>query len=183
MIDLGVVMLLESYTKEIFRSKCNTQAQSVHCFAHLDQDISEAIPYLNAELGGDAFTREPPSVTFKAHGKLITVHPDKIAINALQDEEEAEKICRWLQSEINDIWERRDEIEPRYSARGQPQLLKILKLLPTNAQCSKECGQPTCMVLSKLVAEGAKSPQDCPHIEPDHLEQLVQYLAQFEMDL
>jgi hypothetical protein len=39
------------------------------------------------------------------------------------------------------------------------------------------------MVLSKLVAEGAKSPQDCPHIEPDHLEQLVQYLAQFEMDL
>jgi len=176
-------MLLESYTKEIFRSKCNTQAQSVHCFAHLNQDISEVIPYLNAELGGDAFTKEPPSVTFKAHGKLITVHPDKIAINALQDEEEAEKICRWLQSEINDIWERRDEIEPRYAARGQPQLLKILKLLPTNAQCSKECGQPTCMVLAKLVSEGAKSPEDCPHIEPKNLEQLEQYLAQFEMEV
>ena len=176
-------MLLESYTKEIFRSKCNTQAQSVHCFAHLDQEISEAIPYLNAELGGDAFTREPLSVTFKAHGKLITVHPDKIAINALQDEEEAEKICRWLQSEINDIWERRDEIEPKYAARGQPQLLKILKLLPTNAQCFKECGQPTCMVLAKLVAEGAKSPEDCPHIEPENLEQLEQYLAQFEMEV
>ena len=83
-------MLLEGYTKEIFRSKCNTQARSLHCFAHLHQDISEGIPCLNAELEGDAFTREPPSVTFKAHGKLITVHPDKIAVNALQDEEEAE---------------------------------------------------------------------------------------------
>ena len=175
-------MLLESYTKEIFRSKCNTQAQSVHCYAHLGQDISEVIPYLNAELGGDAFTLEPPSVTFKAHGKLLTVHPDKIAINALQDEEEAEKICQWLQSEINDIWERREHIEPKYAARKQPQLFQILKHLPSTKQsCPRECGQPTCMVLAKLVAEGAKSPEDCPHVDQTDLEQLRQYLSQFEM--
>ena len=37
-------MLLESYTLEIFNSRCNPGAMAVHCFAHLDQDVSEAIP-------------------------------------------------------------------------------------------------------------------------------------------
>ncbi|MCF8106541.1 MAG: Fe-S cluster protein [Desulfohalobiaceae bacterium] len=176
-------MLLEGYTKEIFRSKCNTQAQSLHCFAHLDQDISEVIPYLNAELEGDAFTREPPSVTFKAHGKLITVHPDKIAINALQDEEEADKICGWLQREINAIWERRDQIEPKYAVRTRPQIFPVLKLLPTSAKCSRECGQPTCMVLAKLICEGAVSPEACLHLSKDNLENIQEYLAGFDLDV
>lgn len=176
-------MLLKNYTKEIFRSKCNTEAQSLHCFAHLEQDVSKVIPYLNAELEGDSFTRDPPSVTFKAHGKLIAVHPDKIAVNALKDEVEAEKICEWLRKEINAIWDRRDEIEPKFSARTRPQLINILKLLPNRADCAKECGSPTCMVLASLVVEGAASPEDCPHVEQENLDLLQEYLSRFEMDL
>ncbi|MFW6099209.1 MAG: hypothetical protein ACOC79_01795 [Thermodesulfobacteriota bacterium] len=42
-------MLLKGYQKEIFRPKCNPGFQSVHCIAHLDQDIAEALPYLNAQ--------------------------------------------------------------------------------------------------------------------------------------
>jgi len=41
-------MLLESYKKEIFRAECNPGFEALHCFAHLDQDVGEAIPYLNA---------------------------------------------------------------------------------------------------------------------------------------
>ena len=37
-------MLLKSYTKEIFRSKCMPGAQSVDCFADLDEDIRDVIP-------------------------------------------------------------------------------------------------------------------------------------------
>ena len=44
-------MLLKGYTKEIFRPECNPSFQSLHCIAHLDQDVSEALPYLNAVLG------------------------------------------------------------------------------------------------------------------------------------
>lgn len=32
-------MLLKSYTKEIFRPECNPSFQSLHCIAHLNQDI------------------------------------------------------------------------------------------------------------------------------------------------
>ncbi|MCF8145888.1 MAG: hypothetical protein K9N21_18420 [Deltaproteobacteria bacterium] len=45
-------MLLNGYRKEIFRPKCNPGFESVHCIAHLDQDIGEAFPYQNEELGG-----------------------------------------------------------------------------------------------------------------------------------
>ena len=173
-------MLLESYTKEIFNSECQPSAMAVHCFAHLDQDVGEAIPYLNATLGGFTFTKEPPSVTFKVHGKLITVHPKKIAINALRDEEEATKIIEWLKREINSAWENRDKIEPLYEAAPQPKVIEILKLLP-KTNC-KECGQPTCMVFATQLAEGAKGPEDCPPLDDDEKTKLSTYLSQFHFD-
>ena len=113
-------MLLRSYTKEILRPECNPSFQSLHCIAHLDQDITEALPYINSALGGFEYFREPPAVTFRIHGKIITLHPREIAVNALKDEEEADKIIEWLKREINDAWERRDEIEPKYEVLPKP---------------------------------------------------------------
>ena len=36
-------MLLESYKLEIFNPECRPGAMAVHCFAHLDQDVGEAL--------------------------------------------------------------------------------------------------------------------------------------------
>ncbi len=174
-------MLLESYKLEIFNSECMPGAMAVHCFAHLDQDVGEAIPYLNAVLGGFTYVKEPPTVTFKSQGKLITVHPRKIAINALKDEAEAKKIVEWLKREINTAWEKRDEIEPRYEAAPQPKVFEILKLLP-KTNC-KECGQPTCMVFAVQVAEGAKGPEDCPPLDEAGSQNLAEYLNSFRFDV
>jgi len=173
-------MLLESYTKEIFNNECMPSAMSVQCFAHLDEDISEALPYLNAVLGGFTYTKDPPSVTFKSQGKLITVHAKKIAINALKDEDEATKIIEWLKREINSAWEKREKIEPLYEAAPQPKVIEILKLLP-KTNC-KECGQPTCMVFAAQVAEGAKGPEDCPPLDDASRGRLSSYLSQFRFD-
>jgi len=92
----GNTMLLTGYRKEIFRPKCNPSFQSVHCFAYLNEDIREVLPYLNTVLGGTGYTHDPPSVTFQLHGRLITLHSNKIAINALRDEGEADKVLEWL---------------------------------------------------------------------------------------
>jgi ArsR family metal-binding transcriptional regulator len=173
-------MLLETYKLEIFNSECMPGAMAVHCFAHLDQDVGEAIPYLNAVLGGFTYTKDPPSVTFKVQGKLITVHSKKIAINALKDEEEATKIVEWIKREINAAWENREKIEPLYEAAPQPKVIEILKLLP-KTNC-KECGQPTCMVFATQVAEGAKGPENCPPLDDDARNKLAEYLGQFRFD-
>jgi ArsR family metal-binding transcriptional regulator len=174
-------MLLEGYTKEIFRPECNPSFQSLHCIAHLEQDITETLPYLNAVLGGFEYFKDPPAVTFRIHGKLITVHPREIAVNALRDEEEADKILEWLKREINEAWEKRDEIEPRYEGMPKPGILEILKFLP-KTNC-RECGQPTCMVFASLVAQGVEGGEDCPAMKEENREKLQAYMSQFQLDL
>ncbi len=173
-------MLLKSYTKEITRPECNPSFQSLHCLAHLDQDIAEVLPYLNSELGGFEYLREPPSLTLRSQGKIITLHPRLIAINALKDEAEADKILAWLQGEINRVWRERDHIEPSHTGRPRPQLLEILKLLP-RSNC-KKCGQPTCMVFAAQMAEGGRGVEGCPEIQEPQAGKLREYLGQFFRD-
>jgi ArsR family metal-binding transcriptional regulator len=174
-------MLLTGYTKEMFLPKCNPSFTSVHCVAHLDQDISGVLPYLNTELGGGDYVSSPPSLTLRIHGKLITLHGSEIFVNALKDETEADKIIEWLKKEINDAWENRDKIEPTFEAAPKPQLLQVLKLLP-KSNCGK-CGEPTCTVFSLRVVEGIKGAEDCPEISADNGKQLREYLAQFTFDV
>ncbi len=174
-------MLLKDYTLEIFKSKCQADAKGVHCFAHLEQDVSEALPYLNAVLGGFEYLQDPPAVTFRAQGKLITVHGKKIAVNALNDEAEARKIVEWMKTEINAAWEKKESITPSYTGLPRPGIFEILKLLP-KTNC-RECGQPTCMVFATKVAEGAKGPGDCPEIGPEKDRKLSDYMKQFNLEL
>ncbi|MDZ7667433.1 MAG: (Fe-S)-binding protein [Desulfotignum sp.] len=174
-------MLLKTYSLEIFKSKCQADALGVHCFAHLDQDVTEALPYLNAVLGGFEYLNDPPAVTFKTHGKLITVHGNKIAVNALKDEAEADKIVTWLKNEINAAWEKKEEIEPCYTGMPRPGVMEILKLLP-RTNC-RECGQPTCLVFATKVAEGAKGPDDCPPLDADQHRRLADYMGRFNLEL
>lgn len=168
-------MLLSGYTTEIFKSKCDPGAKGVHCFARLNEDVGPVLPYLNTRLGGFTITQSPPSLTLKAHGKLITIHSRKIAVNALRDTAEAEKILAWLQREINQTWDERDTIEPSHNNPRRPVLLEILKRLP-RTNC-RECGEPTCMVFASRMAEGVKGVEDCPPLAEK--EELAAYMAAF----
>ncbi len=173
-------MLLESYRLEIFNNECMPGAMTVQCFAHLAQDVSESLPFLNAELGGFTYIKHPPSVTFRLHGKLLTVHSKKIAVNALKDEAEARKIIDWLKREINNAWEQRHSITPRYEGMPRPQVLQILKCLP-KTNC-RECGEPTCMVFATRVAEGVKDSDDCPVLTPTAKTSLDAYMKPYAID-
>jgi ArsR family metal-binding transcriptional regulator len=173
-------MLLKSYRKEIFRPECNPSFESLHCIAHLDQDVSAALPFLNAVLGGFEYLKDPPAVMFRVHGKLITVHGTQIAVNALQDEAEADKILEWLKREINSAWENRKLITPSCEGQPKPKVLDILKLLP-KTNC-RDCGEPTCMVFAVRLAEGVKGAADCPPIEAEAKQRLEDYLGRFRFD-
>ncbi len=173
-------MILEGYQIEIFNNECRPSAMTVQCFAHLEQDISKVLPYLNAALGGHEYTRQPPSVSFKAHGKLISVSGRKIAINALKDGAEAEKIVAWMVREINAAWENRATITPRDVGLPKIQVIDVLKLLP-KTNC-RQCGAPTCMVFATQVAEGAKDESHCPPLEEAQKEKLNALLAPYDLD-
>ena len=147
-------MMLKHYRKE-FRRPPNPSAKHLRCVAYLDENISDVLPYLNTVLRGHQYITDPPSLTLKFNGKLITIYSQEIAINIVKDKAEADKILEWLKQEINDTWKRRNQIKPSFSVAQKPGILNILKLLP-KTNC-KECGQPTCMVFALLVIEGKKA--------------------------
>ena len=174
-------MLLQSYIKKIFRAECNPQFESLHCIASLDQDVSEALPYLNALQGGFEYLKDPPAVIFRSRGRLITVHGHEIAVNALQDEAEADKILEWLKREINQAWENRASITPSTEGAPKPQVFEILKRLP-RTNC-RGCGEQTCMVFAARAAEGVKGAADCPPLTPEAKQRLEDYLGRFSFDV
>jgi ArsR family metal-binding transcriptional regulator len=108
---------------------------------------------------------------------LITIHPKAIAVNALRDEEEADRILEWLKEQINNIWERRHEIQPKFEAAKKPNIVEILKYLP-KTNC-KKCGLPTCMVFAVQLADGARSIDQCPELSPAQRSALEKYFEPF----
>jgi len=174
-------MLLNNLQIDMFRPKCNPNFESVHCVAHLEQDISEVLPYLNTAMGGGGdYVASPPTLTLQIHGRLISLHAKEIFVNALKDEAEAEKIVGWLKKEINQTWEGRDKIEPTFDRPPAPQMLEILKLLP-KTNC-KKCGEPTCMVFALRVIDEVKEVEDCPDLEPVKKTKLTQYIGRFNRE-
>lgn len=167
--------LLKGYRLEIFRSKCRPSDQTMMCHAHLDQNIGKAIPYLNAEWEADSFIADPPSVTLKWHGRLVTVYEDKIAVNVMAGKEEAAKMIELLKMEINEIWDRRNEIAPVYTSKPVPRIMDVLKKLP-RTNCGK-CGQPTCVVFGSLLIQGAVEISGCPDLDDREKEQIAGYLS------
>ena len=173
-------MLLTGYRLEIFNNKCMPGAETVNCFAHLDQNVSAVLPYLNSVLGGFEYVQDPPAVIFKAYGKLITVHGRRIAVNALRDEAEACKVVDWLKREINATWENRDSIPPSTKGVSRPMIIEILKLLP-KTNC-RDCGEPTCMVFATWVVQGAKDETQCPELSEEGKGKLKDYLVKFKIN-
>ena len=155
-------MLLEEIENyEIFRPKCDSTKEVLHSIATFDVDISPAFPYINAELGGWDYDQKNQVLLLKlSAGKWITLHAKEIAIRGARDMEESHALLKWIQGQINDIYERRDQIEPRYTSQAGLKVMEILKLLPmTNC---KACGYATCMAYAAALREGEISLQDCP---------------------
>jgi|UniRef100_A0A7C3YZF6 ArsR family metal-binding transcriptional regulator len=170
-------MLLKSYQLEYCRPP-NPGATHLRAFARLEVDIAEILPHLNTVLRGHLYMREPPSLTIKYQAKLITFHPQEIAINIVKDQTEAEDILAWLQGVINDTWARRETITPSFEVPPKPHLLEILKLLPrTNCRA---CGQPTCLVFATRLSAGEATPEDCPRLPAESQVRLQGYLGQFQ---
>ena len=145
---------------DIFRPKMDSSKEVLHAIATFEADISPSFPYVNAELGGWDYDQTNQVLLLKlSDGKWITLHPQKIAIRGIRDLEEAQALLTWIKAQINEIYERRETITPRYVSQAGLKIMEILKLLPmTNC---KLCGYPTCMAYAAALREGEISLQAC----------------------
>ncbi len=176
-------MLLEKIDNfDIFRPKMDSTKEVLHAIATFQADISPSFPYVNAELGGWDYDQTNQVLLLKlSNGKWITLHPNKIAIRGIRDLEEAHALLTWIQTQINDIYERRESITPRYVSQAGLKIMEILKLLPmTNC---KVCGYATCMAYAAALREGEISLQACKPLWEEKyrekLEKLQAYLQSY----
>lgn len=176
------MLLSQIKNYEIFRPKMDATKEVLHAIATFDADISPSFPYVNAELGGWEYDHRNQVLLLKlAPGKWITLHAHKIAIRGIRDLDEAQALLAWIQARLNDIYNHREQIEPRYTSQAGLKVMEILRLLPmTNC---KDCGYATCMAYAAALREGEISPQDCTTIWEERYrekrEKLQAYLEGF----
>jgi len=122
-------LLLQSYRLDVFSPLCESGAERWSVKAALDDDIGEALPYLNTALKGAIYNHPARALTWRMGGHAIAIRPREIAISNLLDQDAAAAEVQRVADLINRTWERRAEITPSVETR---QRLKPMDALRAN---------------------------------------------------
>jgi ArsR family metal-binding transcriptional regulator len=158
-------VLLQTYHLTIFAPPCEPGAERWNVKAALDDDIGDALPYLNATLKGAIYNHAARALIWRMGGHSIAIRPREIAINNLKDREAAATEVRRVMEIVNRAWERRAEITPSIEMRQRLKPMDIYRLLP--ATNCRACGQPTCFTFALKVTASELEPEQCPPLFTD----------------
>ena len=155
-------MLINSYEVEVFTPPCEPGAERFAAKVHLNDDISEALPLLNATLPGAVYHRSARALTWKKGGHNIAFHAFEIGTSNAEDRETAQRELTGLVELVNRTWERRTEITPDFETRRRPTPLAVFRLLP-QTNC-RRCGEPTCFTCALKLTASQASLDLCPAV-------------------
>jgi|YNPNPStandDraft_1061719.scaffolds.fasta_scaffold26094_4 ArsR family metal-binding transcriptional regulator len=172
-------MLIRRYDLEVTSPPCEPGAERWSAFAHLEDDISEVLPYLNAVWKGAIYDHDAQILTWRMGGRAVSVRPRELAVSNLEDRDEAAEVVERLIARINEVWARRGEIQPSLARRRRLVALDVYKLLP-GGNC-RACGEPTCFVFATKLTTGQVSVEACtPLFTEEHAEKRERLLALLE---
>jgi ArsR family metal-binding transcriptional regulator len=156
--------VIHGFEIKLTTTACHPDADWYALFIKVHDDISEVLPYLNAELEQPTDYRPNEGILlWKYRDKLYAFRPHEIAVTPVFDKEEAQKLSNSIVERVNDIWERKDEITPNFEGRKPlPKVLDIYKLLP-RSNC-KKCGFPTCMAFAVELRMDFVKLSLCPYL-------------------
>jgi ArsR family metal-binding transcriptional regulator len=129
---------------------------------YLEEDISEVLPYLNAELGDADYDHNLKVLIWKDKGKKYALRPYEMSGALVEDRGEAHLLMENLVDLVNSVWERRYDIKPNFDRRKRPNVLALYKLLP-GTNC-RQCGSPSCMAYAADLREGRTELSQCPEL-------------------
>jgi ArsR family metal-binding transcriptional regulator len=155
----GVEMLIESYKLEVEVSPHSADEFEYEAIALLAVDIGPALPYLNATLRNGMYFTDGPVFSWRKDEHKIGFWPDRIAVDHLESRERAEEMAAEMVKLVNDVWERRGEIEPDTTPRENLQPVELYRLLP-RTHC-KACGESTCFTFALKLAAGQVELGEC----------------------
>ena len=163
--------LIGSYDLELIDPPCVPGAATWSAKAHLQDDITEVLSYLNAELKGADYNHNAKVLIWQDKGKKYAFRPYEISAAPVEIREEAHKVINDVVTIVNNIWERRQEISPEVKQRKLPTVMDIYKLLP-KSNC-KECGYSTCMGYAADLRTGKTKLSQCPNVSEENRDSLL----------
>ncbi len=154
-------MLIESFDLKIEISTHSTERFDYEATAHLNVDIGPALPYLNATLSRGIYLPDKPALSWRYDGHNVGFWAYRIAADDLESREQAQEVIQYLVDMVNQVWEKRDELEPDTTTHKRLQPLELYQLLP-KTNCGA-CGEAGCFPFAlKLVTGQAKLEQCTP---------------------
>lgn len=151
--------LLESYDLDVHTMACDCHAQSLAAFAHLHQDISAVLPYMNSTVPGAVYDHAAQVLTCNQNGHEISLRPRLIAVSGVLDRADAQELLTSLAAWLNDTWERRAELVANTHRRQRPPAMTVYRLLP-GGNC-KACGESTCFNFAAKLSAGQAAVGAC----------------------
>ena len=147
---------------------CIADPAKIRLIAHIRGDMTEAFPYLNAEMKSAYYNPDGPTLTFMDGHRMMTLYPRRIAVAKADDIIDGWHCLEKIRCRVNEVFARRASIEPLYTTRKKPHAVEIYKRLP-GTNC-RQCGQKTCMAFALSLWNGQVSPFLCkPMFEGDHI--------------
>ncbi len=155
--------LIQSYHLRLATSACHRDAEWFRATACLHSDISEVLPYANAELENADYDHDAKTLLWTGNKKKYAFRPREIDVAPVADRREAAALVNGIVATINDIWSRREEITPDFQGKKPPpKTLEIYKLLP-RTNC-RECGFPSCMAFAAALRTDSTKRSLCPYL-------------------
>ncbi len=143
----------------MFFGPCMADETKVRLVARLSGDLTEVLPYLNAEMRQACYNADGPSLTFMEGYRLVTLSARRIAMGKADEIVDAWRLLEEIRARIDETWARRASITPSYEMRSRPPVLEIFKRLP-RTNC-KLCGEPTCMAFAAKLRMGEGKLSQC----------------------
>lgn len=147
---------------------CIADPTKIRVVAELTDDVSPAMPYLNALLKNAGYSHEAKILHFNVAHRMITLYPRVLTMAKADDEADAHRVMAWLRDLINDAYRRRQEIEPSYEMRPAVRPLDVYCLLPRE-NC-KRCGEATCMAFAFRLLQGRGTIDECRTLGEERFE-------------
>lgn len=155
--------LITGYDTKLSTPDCFPDAEWYRAVLELHDDITEALPYLNAELEGADYDHAARVLMWKKDGKKYAFRPVEISIAPVEDREEAGLLAGETIRIVNDIWSRKNGIEPNFEGQPPPpKVLDIYRALP-KTNC-KECGLLSCMAFAAALRKDSGKLPLCPYL-------------------
>ncbi len=168
--------LIEQYEIKLIEPECAPGSARYGAQVVPGRDISPVFPYLNAVMNNAWYDHENKILILREPQQAYAFRPNEIRIGRANDQPHAHQLAAEVVARVNQVWQERDNLTPRYTERKPPTVMDIFKLLP-RSNC-KECGYATCLAFAADLRHGTCQLDQCPSLPAENREKIIQLFSE-----